>query len=182
MTDCFVGEIRIFSSANSKNIPSGWLPCEGQLLQIREYTALYSLLGTYYGGDKVNTFGLPDFRGRVALGYGPGYPTPGAKGGADRVVLAAANFFPHNHTVMATASTLTGVAGPAFNYIGEGQKNAQGVQPFNLYAPIAPTPPNVALNAATFSTAGGGEAHENRQPLIALRVCIATLGTYPPRQ
>ncbi len=189
MTDNFIGEIRVFTSGNgTTQVPQGWLPCEGQVLQVRQYQALFALLGNRFGGDGTTTFCLPDYRGRVAVGWNPFAPAAepyskiGGKAGDDAIVLTATQVPIHTHTVVATAATTVAASAPANNYIGVAQKSASGVAPFNIYGPVPTVPANwSALNSGAISPTGGGQGHENRQPVLALRVCIATTGLYPPR-
>ncbi len=186
MTDNFLGELRVFAFGRN---PRGWLPCQGQLLTIQQYQALYALINTTYGGDGKVNFAVPDLRGRVAVGLGQSAVTGtvyqrGQKGGAETVTLTAAQAPPHNHVIVASQSTTTTGQAPANNYIGVATAGAGGIQPFNLYAP-SPTSPNdpnwVPLHSSTISSSGGGGAHENRQPILALQICIATQGIWPSR-
>lgn len=186
MTDNFLGELRIFSFGR---VPANWLPCNGQILTISKYQALFALIRNTYGGDGQTNFALPDLRGRVAVGLGLS-PTSGTvfqrgqTGGAETVTLTAAQVPPHTHAVVASQSTTTTGQSPSGNYIGTATASTAGVQPFNLYgpAPTTPTDPNwVPLHSATISPSGGGGPHENRQPILALQICIATLGLWPSR-
>lgn len=186
MTDNFLGELRVFSFGR---VPRGWIPCQGQLLTITQYQALYALLQTTYGGDGKVNFALPDLRGRVAVGLGQSATSGtvyqrGQKGGAETVTLTPAQTPPHSHDIIASQSTTTTGQAPTNNYIGVATAGAGGVQPFNLYAP-APTNPSdsnwVPLHSSTISSSGGGGAHENRQPILALQICIATMGIWPTR-
>lgn len=187
MTDCFLGELRIFSSASTNNIPTGWLPCEGQILPIAQNQALYALLGTQFGGNGSTTFALPDLRGRAILAAQPSaigqpYAAVGGKGGAEAVTLAAAEIPLHSHTVKASSATDSAGAVPNANYIGVAVQGPLAPAA-NLYT-AAPSPGSnawVSLNAAAMSVAGGGLGHENRQPVLALRICIATSGIFPSR-
>ncbi|WP_395825071.1 phage tail protein [Elstera sp.] len=186
MTDNFLGELRVFAFGR---VPKGWLPCNGQILTIREYQALFALLNNTYGGDGKVNFALPDLRGRVAVGTGQSSAGPtnyqlGKTGGTETVTLTAAQTPPHNHAIVASQSTVTTSPNPKDNYIGVATGNAAAPQPFNLYAPSpsTPTDPNwVPLHTSTISQVGGNGAHENRQPILALQICIATQGIWPPR-
>lgn len=186
MTDNFLGELRVFSFGR---IPRGWLPCEGQVLTIQQYQALYALIRTTYGGDGRVNFALPDLRGRVAVGVGRSATSgtvyqPGQKGGTETVTLTAAQTPPHSHQIIASQSTTTTAQAPSNNYIGVATAGTGGVQPFNLYgpSPTSPSDPNwVPLHSATISLSSGGGAHENRQPILALQICIATQGIWPTR-
>jgi len=186
MTDNFIGELRVFAFGR---VPKGWLPCNGQILTIQQYQALYALLHNTYGGDGKVDFALPDLRGRVAVGTGKsvGGQTVfqlGKTGGTETVALTAAQTPPHDHTIVASQSTATTAAGPSGNYIGVATASGAGTQPFNLYgtSPSTPTDPNwVPLHPSTISPSGEAVPHENRQPILALQICIATQGIWPPR-
>ncbi|MBS0043446.1 phage tail protein [Shewanella sp. M16] len=172
MSDFFLGEIKL--------LPYNWAPkywtlCAGQLLPINTNQALFSLLGTTYGGDGINTFALPDLRGRVPVhsNVSAGLPQ-GSKAGVENVTLVPNNLPVHNHLVMAssTAGDTTLLAG---NNIATA-KNAAGE--VNLYGSAASLQ---ALDPATVSSTGGNQAHENCQPSLVMNYCIATQGIYPSR-
>ncbi|MCU7961823.1 MULTISPECIES: phage tail protein [unclassified Shewanella] len=172
MSDFFLGEIKL--------LPYNWAPkywtlCAGQLLPINTNQALFSLLGTTYGGDGINTFALPDLRGRVPVhpNVSAGLPQ-GSKAGVENVTLVPNNLPVHNHLVMAssTAGDTTLLAG---NNIAAA-KNAAGE--VNLYGSAASLQ---ALDPATVSSTGGNQAHENCQPSLVMNYCIATQGIYPSR-
>lgn len=185
MTDCYLGELRIFSSVNTNNIPDGWMPCEGQLLQISQNAALYALLGTQFGGNGSSTFALPDFRSRVIMTAQPSaagkpYQVVGGKGGTETVTLLPTQIPVHSHTVKASTATDSLAATPNTNYIGVAADGTQ-TPAVNIYTPLTTAADMVPLNAAALSGAGGGMAHENRQPVLGLRICIATSGIFPSR-
>ncbi|MGE7694705.1 phage tail protein [Lysinibacillus sp. NPDC094177] len=164
MAEPYLGEVRLFSIHYA---PRGWLSCEGQLLPIRQYQALYSLLGTVYGGDGVNTFALPDLRGRVPIHVSsPSFPL-GKKEGKETHTLTTSEMPQHNHQVHGSSSPAS-VTSPQENVWAEKD---------NLYA----TGTTVTMNPATLSIAGGGQAHNNMQPYLAIRFCIAIQGIYPSR-
>lgn len=172
MSDFFLGEIKL--------LPYNWAPkywtlCAGQLLPINSNQALFSLLGTTYGGDGVTTFALPDLRGRVPVhpNVNAGLPQ-GSKAGVENVTLTTANLPAHNHGVSASTTQGDNLAF-ANNYIAGGKGNAGDV---NLYeAPNSLQP----LNPASVSNTGGSQPHENCQPSLVLNYCIATQGIYPSR-
>ncbi|MDO9271263.1 MAG: tail fiber protein [Methylobacter sp.] len=182
MSDYFLGEIRAFAFGL---VPQDWLPCEGQILQIQQYTALYSLLGKYFGGDGVKTFALPDLRGRVIVGLGI-YADPngqayqynyGNAGGAETVALTSAQTPPHNHYLM--GSTAAGNAGNSkANYISSWGASPQVSQSQNLYAAPGTMVP---LNPGSLEATGGGQGHNNVQPFLVINYCIAAQGLYPAR-
>lgn len=171
MSDPFVAEIRMFGFNFA---PTGWAACDGQLLPISQNTALFSLLGTTYGGNGINNFALPDLRETFALGpgQGPGLSNRqlGERGGVASSTLTATAMPPHAHGLLATASA-TG-NDPAGSTLAT---TATGASAYRL-------PGNTTSMAATsVATTGGGQAHENRQPALALMFCIALQGVYPPR-
>ena len=170
MSEPFVGEIRMFAGNFA---PHGWAYCDGQLLAVSQNDALFSLLGTIYGGDGRTTFGLPDLRGRAAMhaGTGPGL-TPrrlGAKVGEETVTLANHNFPAHNHNIQAVAA-LADDDSPV------GRLPATSRQP--LYAPVGTL---TALPVGTIQSVGGGRSHSNMQPWLAINFIIALFGIYPSR-
>lgn len=166
--DPFIGELQPFAFGR---IPSGWLPCDGRLLQIQSNPALFSLLGTTYGGDGSTTFALPDLRGRAPLGMGQGggrtYPL-GLRGGSESVTLVPDHLPTHNHLVQ-------GSNAPASTDSPNGATLAAGS---NAYAAPAA---NATLNAAAVAPSGASVPHENMQPSLAVNWCIATIGIYPSR-
>jgi len=172
MAEPFIGSIVLFCGNFA---PRGWATCDGQLLSIAQNTALFSILGTTFGGDGRTTFALPDLRGRVPLhpGSGPGLSTYtlGQVGGAESVSLQVPQMPAHSHTVAAPCSDgAPGVPSP----VGAVLAN-QDQTPF--YAASG----SAAMAPATSSPAGGGQAHENRQPLLAINFIIALEGIYPSR-
>lgn len=180
MTEPYIGQIELFPF---NYVPDGWMKCEGQTLQVRQYQALYSVLGVTYGGDRVNTFQLPDLRGRAAIGRGqaPGFTgyVEGAKGGAEGVTLTPSTVPPHGHVLAASMANGATVDGTnnffAKPVLGVGQP-AQ-----NLYGNVTGTADQVKLNPGAVSTVGGGLAHDNMQPFCVLTYAIAVQGIYPPR-
>jgi len=168
MSDCFIGEIRMVSFNFA---PQGWALCDGQLLPINQNQALYSLLGTYFGGDGVTTFRLPDLRGRV-----PVHPTagaaPGRTGGAETHVLSVNEMPMHMHS-LAASSALASSTSPANTLLGK-----KGRLGRDVYA----APANLTtLNPNSVSAAGASLPHENMQPFLALNFAIALTGIYPSR-
>lgn len=171
MADPFVAEIRIFGFNFA---PRGWAACDGQILPISQNTALFSLLGTQYGGDGRATFGLPDLRGRFALqqGQGPGLSprSMGETGGQAGVSLLASQMPAHGHALQAAASPTT--AAPAGAALAP---TSTGTAVYRSGAA------NAQMAAGSIAVAGGGQAHENRQPLLGVNFCIALQGIFPPR-
>lgn len=154
--------------------PRNWAFCDGQLLPIAQNTALFSLLGTTYGGDGRTTFGLPDLRGRVPLhdgsGTGPGLSSYslGQQGGLETVTLTAQQIPPHNH-LQACSSDDPNSGSPAGNF------------PAAVSPPIYSSGANAAMANTAVGNAGGGQQHENRQPYLAINFCIALQGVFPSR-
>ena len=163
-------------------IPRGWMACQGQLLPIAQNQALFSLLGTTYGGNGVQTFALPDLRGRAILGVGQGpglsNTVQGQVSGSESVTLQLAQMPAHTHTV---TGTLQGASGPDTN----SPINAYPALPDDGGTPFSTGAPNANLAAAsvtgTAANAGGSQPHENRQPLMAMNYCIAVQGIFPSR-
>lgn len=173
MADPFIAEIRIFPLTFA---PYGWAWCDGQVLPIVQQTALYSLLGTNYGGDGKTTFGLPNLKGRAPVhpGQGPGL-TPrrlGETGGAATVMLDQNHMPSHNHPVGAQNAPLGGTTIPAGNVL-----NQSGTS--KLYDTTSPAP--VAMSNQVLCPTGGGLAHNNMMPYLTVPFCIAMMGIYPPR-
>lgn len=162
--DPFLGEIRLFSLAYA---PKGWAACEGQLLSVQRNTALFSLLGTLYGGDGISTFALPDLRGKVPIYCGTSY-IQGKAGGAETHTLLTSEMPYHTHIVNASTKLVDDTS----------PENASWGNFPAGYAASADT----TLNAAAISSAGGSQPHNNMQPYLALTFCIAVQGIYPPRQ
>jgi microcystin-dependent protein len=169
MSEPFVGEIRMFAGNFA---PSGWSLCDGQLLAVSQNDALFSLLGTIYGGDGRTTFGLPDLRGRIPIhtGSGPGLSTRqlGAKGGAENVTLTTNQLPSHTHPVKGT------------NDIGNSTEPAGRLpassNTIDLYVSTAPT---VDFNAAAVPGTGGSQSHNNLMPFLCINFIIALVGIYP---
>lgn len=184
MTDNFLGELRVFAFGR---VPRHWLPCNGQLLALQQYQALFALIGYTFGGDGKTNFALPDLRGRVAVGTGQAQGGTlfqrGQKGGAETITLTPAQTPPHIHAIIASTSTTTTTAGPNGNYIGVATATPVA-PPFDLYGQSPPSPADsnwVPLHSSAIALSGSGGAHENRQPVLALQICIATAGVWPSR-
>nr|WP_294548046.1 tail fiber protein [uncultured Rhodopila sp.] len=179
MSDPFIGQITLFPYNFA---PEGWADCAGQLLPIQQYAALFSLLGTAYGGNGSTNFALPNLSGRVAVGQGQ--PAGGsnygigAAGGSETVALAQAALPAHSHALNATTgpATTTAPSGALFATA----LTAAGRQPDkgNIYNPARP---DTALAPNAVASAGSSQPHNNVQPSLALRYCIALQGVYPAR-
>lgn len=171
MSEPFVGEIRMFGGNFA---PRGWAFCDGQLLAVNQYDALFSLLGTAYGGDGRTTFGLPDLRGRVPvhMGTGPGLSDRriGSQGGAENVTLAANEIPSHTHPMTATADIGTEPS-PANNFLAS----------TSVGSPYFTGAPNAALAPNVIAASGGGQSHNNVQPSVCVNYIISLFGIYPSR-
>ncbi len=167
-----IGEIRIFAGNFA---PRSWAFCEGQLLSIAQNQALFSILGTTYGGDGRTTFGLPDLRGRVAIGpgNGPGLPDYrlGAKGGAPTNTLNVSQLPSHNHPTAVQVNTgQAGESNPQNQFLGAAS---------NTYSETATA--NAALGGVTSGNSGGNQSVNNMQPYLAVYYIIALQGIFPSR-
>jgi microcystin-dependent protein len=176
MSEPFIGEIRMvgFNFA-----PRGWALCNGQLLSIAQNTALFSLLGTTYGGNGQTTFALPDLRGRVPLhqGQGPGLTprTIGESSGTETVTLLSSQMPAHNHTLAAFNSPGS-LDTPTGNVIANiVDPNTGG--PATLFSATADT----TMNPASIGISGGNQPHENMQPYLCVNFVIALEGIFPSR-
>jgi microcystin-dependent protein len=173
MANPFVAEIRIFAGNFA---PKGWALCNGQLLPISQNTALFSLLGTTYGGDGKSNFALPNLQGSAPMqqGQGPGLSLRdlGEIGGEPNVTLLQTEMPSHNHGVQAASGT--GV-GPGGNVWGSGLKGTAA-----FYAPSS-NPTNVPMNPFATSITGGNLPHNNMSPYLGLTFIIALQGVFPAR-
>jgi microcystin-dependent protein len=172
MSDQFVGEIRAFAGNFA---PTGWALCNGQLLPISQNTALFSLLGTQYGGDGRTNFALPNLQERspIGAGQGPGLTprTVGDSGGQAAVSLSASQIPAHSHALGAALSPSSGT--PASDV---------SLAPLAGGAVAYRVPANrVNMDAATIGASGGSAPHNNRQPYLALNFIIALQGIFPAR-
>ena len=173
MSDPFIAEINMFAGNFA---PRGWAFCSGQLLPIAQNTALFSLLGTTYGGDGRTTFQLPDLQGRLALheGNGPGLAQIrlGQRGGAETAALTVAQMPNHQHTVAAGCSSAGGAdANPTNHFRGPDEEDVFADSPGA----------NETMKAVTSASIGGGLAHTNVQPYTCVNYIIATQGVFPSR-
>jgi microcystin-dependent protein len=169
MAEPFVGEIRMFAGNFA---PRNWAFCDGQLLAISQNDALFSLFGTFYGGDGRTTFGLPDLRGRIPIhaGSGPGL-TPRAlasKSGLEQASVNASQLPVHGHAFNATSG-----AAADTNPVAHTTANSTGS---SLYGSSGAA---VNLNGAAIANAGGGQVHENVMPYLCVHFIVALFGFYP---
>lgn len=175
MSEPFVGEIRMvgFNFA-----PRGWAFCDGSLLAISQNDALFSLIGTIYGGDGVNTFALPDLRSRLPMhqGQGPGLSSTviGQRAGVETVTLTTPQIPSHSHAMQATST-----AGTSSSPSGGYPAAVPGIAHYQNVA--GGVPATTAMNAGAITAAGGSQPHENRQPAQCVTFIMALFGIYPSR-
>ena len=174
MADPFVAEIRIFPFNFA---PKGWAWCNGQLLPIAQNTALFSLLGTTYGGNGQSNFALPDLQGRAPMhpgqGSGLSLHSLGETGGSETVTLLESEIPSHAHTYRAA-----GVAADSPVPVGALLATSISDTP---YIPGSPTPSMAAMANQALAPAGGDQPHNNMQPYLTFYFCIALQGVFPPR-
>ncbi len=172
MSEPFIAEIRIFAGNFA---PRGWAFCDGQLLAVSQNDALFSLLGTIYGGDGRTTFGLPDARGRIPLhaGTGPGLSARrlGSKDGGEKVTLTTNQLASHTHDWNANTAAATGDA-PAGKVLAD-------PSPARLFRAAAQ---DNSLASHTIPNTGGSQPHTNMMPTLCINFIIALFGIYPSRQ
>jgi microcystin-dependent protein len=167
VSEPFLSEIKLVSFSYP---PRGWAFCDGQLLPINQNQALFSLLGTTYGGDGRTTFALPDLRGRTPIHMGAGF-TLGQRGGETSHTLTIGELPQHAHQVNATTATAT-TGTPSNSVMLATSTGANAYQsPQNL----------VAMDPTADSMVGGSQPHENQQPYMTLAFCIALQGIFPSR-
>jgi len=171
MSEPFIAEIRIFGFNFA---PRGWAFCNGQLLPVAQNTALFSLVGTTYGGDGRTTFGLPNLQGRAPMhpGRGPGLTARrlGQSGGTETVTLTEAQMPAHTHKMSCNSND-------ANSQSAAGGFLATEIGPAQMYA----TTGAASMASDAVGTTGGGQAHTNPQPFLSVNFCIALMGLYPPR-
>jgi len=163
--------------------PRGWVMCNGSLLGINANSALFALLGTNYGGDGVNTFGIPDLRGRTPIGFGqrPGGANYaiGDNGGVENATLTVANLPAHNHVYNAV-TTAGDSADPSNNRLAAGPKTGSGPNATSLknYSTAAG---NATMNSGTIGLTGSNTGFAIMQPYLAVNYSLATQGIFPSR-
>ena len=179
MSDQFVAEIRIFPFNFA---PTGWATCDGQIMPISQNTALFSLLGTTYGGDGKSTFALPNLQGSAAMHPGQGQGLSerflGEMSGSDNVTLLTSEIPLHNHPVQ-VSNTTAGLATPTGNVpariaFSTGTQSGSGVA-------YSGTTPTVQMAPEALAPAGNSLPHNNMQPYLVLTYCIALQGIFPQR-
>ncbi|HEX8265603.1 MAG TPA: tail fiber protein [Pyrinomonadaceae bacterium] len=168
----YIGEIRMFGGTFAIR---GWAFCDGSQLSISQFDALYNLIGTTYGGDGINTFSLPDLRGRVPVGMGQASGlqnyTIGQNGGAETVTLSTGTLPTHNH--LAAANNAAGDSNSPAGVSAWAQASGNSRYSTN--------PPTGAMNFGALSSAGSSQPHENMVPFQCINYIIALEGVFPPR-
>jgi microcystin-dependent protein len=178
MATPYLGQIEAFAFGFA---PKGWAICAGQLLPINQYQALFSLLGTTFGGNGINTFALPNLQGRVGIGSGDGAGltprTLGEEGGEEAHTLAQSEFPVHGHQLNAAANGTTGGTNvPSTGVmLASGYAAETGSPAVNVYGS------GTTIPMGSLAAAGGGQPHENRMPFLVLNYCIAMQGIFPSR-
>ena len=172
MSDDFIGEIRLFGFPR---VPSGWLACNGQLLPISGFDALFALIGTIYGGDGQQTFQLPDLRGRLPIGQGqgPGLPSYalGQRAGSESYTLTDPQMPRHSHALISSTATCDATTPSADVHLGAASSG-------NLYAPSA-SQTTYKTMAPAIAPAGASLPHNNMMPTLVANYCICYLGVFP---
>ncbi len=173
--DSYIGEIRMFAGNFA---PRDWALCNGQLVSVKQFTALFSILGTTYGGDGINNFALPDLRGRAPMHWGEGPNLTaralGQQVGSGSVNVSADQIPSHNHLAMAVdgSGTISGPADACWAKLVVNRENK------NLYGDGSHL---TLMSPQALGAAGGNQAHNNRQPYQGLNFIISLSGSYPVR-
>lgn len=178
--DVYIGMIGLFAFNFA---PKSWAICNGQLMSIAQNSALFSLIGTTYGGDGVTTFALPDLRGRVpnGQGQGPGLSdyAMGQASGTEQVTLLGMQMPAHNHLMEVSRSPAT-VSDPTGGVLAASNGTVDNLgEPVTVHS-YAPAP-NAVANAQAITMSGGNQPHPNMQPYVTMNYCIALYGIFPSR-
>ena len=173
--DPYLGDIRLFAGSFA---PAGWVICDGRLLPISQNDALYAIVGTTYGGDGINTFAVPDLRGRLPVGQGSGAGlTPrviGQQFGVESVTLITTQIPSHNHTLNGSTSAPSTSPSPAGTVFAHSDADKIYVS-----SPTGPVPET--MNPATVQATGGTQPHNNIMPTTAINYIMCTAGIFPSR-
>jgi microcystin-dependent protein len=183
MADAYIGEIRAFAFNFT---PTGWLPCNGSVYPVNNNAALFSILGTYYGGNGTTTFAVPDLRGVAALGINvqdPSFSQPGTRGGSEEVTLTTATMPAHMHTMQAVIRTSQPQTAAAIAQPGPDAylTNAFCIGLNKGIVVYSNNSGGTTLNPQTIGITGGSTPHENMDPYLAMTYCICASGEYPAR-
>ncbi len=194
--DAFIGEVRAYPYLANR-VPDGWLPCDGRLVNVQQYQALYALLGNQYGGVALQTFGVPNLQGQALVGMGTGTGLTaralGNQSGAETVTLTAPQLPVHNHQLQLTQPTPATVnfstdtsSAPSANGSSRLMRPVKVATPTNfaIRAFVTGQPVTAQLAGRTLGLTGGDaqnvtQSHENRQPALVLSYFICYEGTYP---
>lgn len=170
MSTPYIGEIRMFGFG-TRGAPNGWQTCDGSLLPIAQFDALFALIGTTYGGDGQTTFAVPDLRGRVPIhqGQGPGLSNYviGQQAGTETVTVIPTQMPAHTHTL------------PVSSAAGTSPSPANAVLAADSADPVYDTAGTVQMSASAVGPAGGSQPHENCMPTLTVQFAIATQGIFP---
>lgn len=173
MSTPYIGEIRMFGFGRT---PNGWQACDGSLLAISQYDALFALIGTTYGGDGQTTFAVPDLRGRLPIhqGQGPGLSNYviGQRAGTESVTVLPTQMPAHTHTLVATTAAASSLT-PG-NTLLPGSISGD-----TFYVSDTTGATVLAMSAQSTSLAGGSQPHENCMPTLTVQFCMATQGIFP---
>jgi microcystin-dependent protein len=174
MAQPFLGQISVFGYQFA---PRGWQTCDGQALRISQNPLLFKVLGTLYGGDGLQTFNVPNLNGNVAMGWDPATNHPGDTGGQESVSLSPQHLPSHGHSLNGTTTTAAGPPG-ASSFIGSASTGGKQKTYTGNYLGLQP--PNAAMHPSTVGLTGG-HPHNNVQPYLGLKLCIAVQGVMPER-
>lgn len=179
-TEPYIGEISMFAGNFA---PKNWAYCNGQLLSISQNTALFSILGTTYGGDGITTFALPDLRGRspIGVGQGPGLGSYalGETGGTEKVTELISQMPAHSHTLTLNASTAAGTTNTPASGAYLGKAVTPDRQEVNIYT--ITNDPDTTIGASSTGVSGGSQQQDIRDPYLAINYIICLQGIYPSR-
>jgi microcystin-dependent protein len=175
MANPFVGQIDVFAFGV---VPRGYAPCAGQLMSITQNQALFSLLGTMYGGDGKTTFALPNLQSSVAVGSDA--QALGVVAGTEQVTLTPQQIPSHNHVLQAASAAATSNIATGTEVLGQSNGVMNGGGNVNIFM-YGPLPTNTTLSTASIAPNGGSQGHNNLMPYLAVNYCIALNGIFPSR-